>query len=455
MIFTSLWAYAITIGVLVVFHEFGHFAVARLCGVKVLRFSVGFGKVLYSRHFGKGETEWVLSAIPLGGYVKMLDEREGEVPAHELDRAFNRKPVWKRMAVVAAGPVFNLLLAVILYFGLFIHGVPDLKPRVGEIPKGTPAAAAHFEPHETVLSINGTPIRGWDEVGWRLLVLSLRHPHVEITGRTPDGIEHRHLLDLSGIKPSDLSGSFMGKLGLQPDIPPLPPVVGKIVPGSAAEQAGLRPGDRILRVDGRDIATFEQWREVVSSHPEQRLHMDLVRDGGQISLDITPHKANSNGKVIGLVGVYSPPAPHGALDALRTEVRYGPLAALGLAVQRTWDIGSVSMEMLGKMVLGQASVKNLSGPIGVAKVAGESASLGLSPFIFFLAFFSVGVGVLNLLPIPILDGGHLLYYTAEFFMRRPVPESAWETGQKIGAVVLVALMALVFYNDISRLLASG
>jgi regulator of sigma E protease len=454
MIFTSIWAFIITIAVLVVFHEFGHYLVARLCGVKVLRFSVGFGKVLYSRHFGKGETEWVLSAIPLGGYVKMLDEREGEVAAHELDRAFNRKPVWQRMAVVAAGPAFNLLLAVILYFALFTHGIADLKPRLGDVPAGTPAAQADFQPHETLLSINGTPMQGWDEVVWRLVVLSLRHGPVEIVGRTPDGVEHHHTLDLAGIKPSDLSGGFMSKLGLQPDYPPLPPVIGKLVPGDVAEQSGLRTGDRVLSVDGHAIATFDQWADVVRTHPDQRLHMELERDGKQIALDITPRKETEDGKVIGRVGAYSYSDPH-RLDPLRTEVRYGVFPALGLAVQRTWDIGSVSLEMLGRMAVGQASLKNLSGPVGTAKVAGESVSLGFAPFIFFLAAISVGVGVLNLLPIPILDGGHLLYYTAEFFMRRPVPESAWETGQKIGAVVLLALMILVFYNDISRLMAGG
>jgi len=454
MIFTSIWAYAVTIAVLVVFHEFGHFAVARLCGVKVLRFSVGFGKVLYSRNFGKGETEWVLSAIPLGGYVKMLDEREGEVPAHELNRAFNRKPVWQRMAIVAAGPAFNLLLAVILYFALFTHGVADLKPRLGDVAAGTPAAKADFQPHETLLSINGEPIQGWDEIGWRLVVLSLRHAKVEIVGRTADGAERRHTLDLSGIRPSDLSGGFLQKLGLQLDFPPLPPVIGKLVPGDAAERAGLHTGDRVVRVNGRAVTTFDQWADVVRSHPGQLLHMDLERDGKQIALDITPRKETEDGKVIGRVGAYSYSDPH-RLDPLRTEVRYGLFPALGLAVQRTWDIGSLSLEMLGRMAVGQASLKNLSGPVGTAKVAGESVSLGLAPFIFFLAAISVGVGVLNLLPIPILDGGHLLYYTAELFMRRPVPESAWETGQKVGAVVLLALMILVFYNDISRLMAGG
>ena len=454
MITTSIWAFAITIAVLVVFHEFGHYLVARLCGIKVLRFSVGFGKILYSRRFGNGETEWALSAIPLGGYVKMLDEREGDVPPHELARAFNRKPAWQRMAVVVAGPVFNLLLAVVLYFGLFSYGVTDLKPELGEVPVNTPAAQAQLQAHEIVVSINGEPMPGWNEVRWRLLVLSLRGAPVEIVGRTPDGAEHRHTLDLGGIKPADLNGPFMHKLGLQPNLPILLPVIGKLVAGDVAERTGLRSGDRVLRVDGRDIATFDDWAEVVRAHPEHRLHMELERDGQRMAMDITPRKEMEQGKVIGRVGAYPQSDPH-AMDAFLTEVRYGPAGALGQALQRTWDISSVSIEMLGRMVLGQASVKSLSGPINTAKYAGESVSLGVMPFIFFLAAISVGVGVLNLLPIPILDGGHLLYYTAELVTGRPVPESAWETGQKIGAVVLAALMILVFYNDISRLLAGG
>lgn len=445
MIVTDLWAYAITIAVLVVFHELGHFWVARLCDVKVLRFSVGFGKVLYSGRFGKGETEWALSVIPLGGYVKMLDEREGEVAPHELARAFNRKPVLQRMAIVVAGPVFNLLLAVILYFALFANGVDGTKAVLGDIPADTPAAAAQLQAHETVTSVDGEAVQSWEELRWKLLKLSLQRGQVAITGHTADGVVHQHMLDMSRMEPSDLEGDFMRKLGLQ--LPLLPPILGEVVQGKPAQLAGLRTGDRVLRVDGQEIATFNQWREVVSSHPEVALHLVIARDGQELSIEVTPNKEFEEGKPVGRVGAGAD------YDALQVKVNYTPLAALGQALQQTWDIGSLSVQMMGRMALGQVSLKSMSGPVKTATYAGRSAQMGLIPFIFFLAAISVGVGVLNILPIPVLDGGHLLYYMAEFFLGRPVRESTWETGQKIGVALLSALMILVLYNDISSLIS--
>jgi regulator of sigma E protease len=450
MITTDLWAFAITIAVLVVFHELGHYWVARLCGVKVLRFSVGFGKVLFTWHFGKGETEWALSAIPLGGYVKMLDEREGEVAPHELARTFNRKPVWQRMAIVVAGPAFNMLLAIILYFVMFAHGVNGTKPVLGEISQNTPAAQAQLQTKETILGVNGETIQSWEEVRWKLLTLALRRGQVEIDGRTADGVEHRHMLDLSLIAPSDLEGDFMQKLGMQVYLPPVPPIVGEVLKGSAAERSGLRAGDRVLRVDGQEIATFEKWAEVVRSHPEMILHMDIERDGHQIAIEVTPKKEIEEGKVIGRVGA-TPDLK--VFDELQVDVNYTLPGALGQALQKTWDISALSLEMMGRMALGQVSLKSMSGPVKTATYAGKSAKMGLVPFIFFLAAISVGVGVLNILPIPILDGGHLLYYIAEFFIGRPVPDSVWETGQKIGVALLSALMILVLYNDISSLIS--
>lgn len=446
-------AVIVAISVLVVFHEMGHYWVARLCGVKILRFSVGFGKVLYARHIGRGETEWAISAIPLGGYVKMLDEREGEVAPHELGRAFNRKPVLQRVAIVVAGPLANLLLAVILYSAMFMHGVPGLKAVVGEVPPQTPAAAAQFQAHELIVSVNGEAVPGWDEVRWALLKLALQRGRVEIGARTPDGVLHQHLLDLSQITPADLNGDFMRKLGLKPYLPQAAPIADRVLAGSVAERAGLRAGDKVLRVDGQEIRSFDQWAEVVRSHPEVRLHLEIEREGRPMAMDITPEKYTEAGKTMGRVGVAAPPIDPKLFEALMTEVSYPPLAALGQAFSKTWDISALSLKMLGRMVTGEVSVKNLSGPVQIAKYAGETAALGLGAYLSFLAFFSVNLGVLNLLPVPILDGGHLLYYIAEFFKGRPVSEWAWELGQKIGAVLLASLLVIVLYNDLSSLIS--
>jgi len=449
---TTLLAFVFAIALLVVFHELGHYWVARLCDVKVIRFSVGFGKVLYTRRFANAETEWVISAIPLGGYVKMLDEREGEVAVHELARAFNRKPVAQRMAIVAAGPLSNLLLAVVLYCALFMHGVPGIKPVVGDVPPQTPAAAARLQTQETILSVNGKAVPSWQELHWALLNLVLQRGQVEIAGRTADGVLRLHKLDLSQIAPSDLDGDFMQKLGLQPYRPLVAPVIGEVLEGSVAQRAGLFAGDKVLRADGREIGRWEQWVEVVHSHPALPLHLDIQREGRQLAIDITPEAVTEAGKTIGRVGA-APYIDQQAFDAMLTVVSYQPFAAFGQALHKTWDISALSLKMMARMVTGEISLKNLSGPIKIADYAGQSAQLGLGAYLSFLALISVSLGVLNLMPIPILDGGYLLYYMVEFFKGGPVSEWAWEVGQKMGIVLLAALMALALYNDISSLIS--
>lgn len=446
-----LLAFALAIAVLVVFHELGHYWVARLCDVKVLRFSIGFGKVLYARRFAQGGTEWVISAIPLGGYVKMLDEREGDVEAHELARAFNRKPVMQRMAIVAAGPVANLLLAIFLYVALFMHGVPGIKPVVGDIPPKTPAAAAQLQTQETIVSVNGEAIPSWQELNWALLNLALQHGQVDIVGRTGDGLLHQHKLDMSQIKPSDMDGEFMQKLGLQPFRPLVAPVIDKVLEGSVAERAGLRAGDTVLRVDGREISRWEEWVDAVHSHAELPLHLDIKREGRVLAIDITPAAVVEAGKTIGRVGA-APRVDQHAFDAMLTDVSYPPLAALGQALHKTWDISALSLKMMARMVTGEVSLKNLSGPIKIADYAGQSAQMGLGAYLSFLALISISLGVLNLMPIPVLDGGYLLYYMAEILKGGPVPEWAWEVGQKIGIALLATLMVLALYNDISSLI---
>ena len=447
----TLLAFVLAIAVLVVFHELGHYVVARLFDVKVLRFSFGFGKVLYTRRFGNGETEWAISAIPLGGYVKMLDEREGEVADHELSRAFNRKPVLQRMAIVVSGPIANLLLAVILYFFLFIYGVPGLKPVLGEVAENTPAAAAGLHSKQDIVSINGQAVPSWQEIRWVLLDLVLQKKAAKLELLTPEGERTFRMLEVSSLIPSDLDGDFLRKLGLQPYQPPVYPVIGKLVDGGVAQRAGMQVNDRVLRVNGQDIALWEDLVNVVRLHPGKIMDVEIERNGAPLKLSLTPDVIDEGGKTSGRIGA----AAHidkAAFEAMLTDVRYPPVAAMSEALRKTWETGWVSLKMMGKMVLGEISLKNLSGPITIADYAGQSAHMGLGAYIGFLALISISLGVLNLLPIPLLDGGHLLYYSVELVKGSPVSEGLWEAGQKVGIALLVTMMAFALYNDISRLI---
>jgi regulator of sigma E protease len=444
-------AFIVAIVVLVVFHELGHFWVARWCGVKVLRFSVGFGKTLYSKRFSGGETEWAISAIPLGGYVKMLDEREGEVLPEELPRAFNRQPVFRRMAIVVAGPLANLLLAIALYWGLFVYGVPGLKPILGEIEPSSPAAVAQLQAQQTIIGINGKQTQSWQEVRWILLDLVLQGKSAQLEVRSTQGETLRRELDLSKLVPADLDSDFMLKLGLRPYQPPVRPVIGEVLEGGVAQRAGLSSGDDILRVNGQPIERWDEFVEQVRSHPAMPLHLEIDRAGKSLSIDLTPLAAEGTGRQIGKIGA-GPFIDKRAFDAMLTEVRYPPVAALGEAMRKTWETSAVSLQMIGRMIVGQVSLKNLSGPITIADYAGQSAHLGLGAYLSFLALISISLGVLNLLPIPLLDGGHLLYYTVEIIKGSPVSDKLWEAGQNVGIALLVTMMAFALYNDISRLI---
>ena len=452
---TTLLAFIVAIAVLVVFHELGHYFVARRCGVKVLRFSVGFGRVLYSKRFGNGETEWALSAIPLGGYVKMLDEREGEVSATDLPRAFNRQPVLRRMAIVVAGPVANLLLAVLLYWALFIYGVPGVKPVVGEIRPDTPAAMAQLREQDTILAIDGVAVASWQDARWRLLDLVLQgqqaqQAQLEISSAA--GGKALRVLHLGNLTAADLDGDFMAKLGLYPYQPPVYPVIGKLVADGAGQRGGLREGDRIVRVEGAAMPFWRDWVEVVRAHPQQALQVEIERAGRLQRLIITPDRIEENNTAIGRIGA-APQIDRAVFDAMLTEVSYSPLRALQEALRKTWETSFISLKMMAKMVLGEVSLKNLSGPITIADYAGQSAQMGLGAYLGFLALISISLGILNLLPIPLLDGGHLLYYAVEFFKGSPVSDTAWETGQRVGIALLLTLMGFALYNDISSLIS--
>ncbi|MDX8398790.1 MAG: RIP metalloprotease RseP [Gallionellaceae bacterium] len=447
----TLLAFLVAIVVLVLFHELGHYWVARACNVKVLRFSLGFGNAIYTKRFAGGETEWVISAIPLGGYVKMLDEREGEVPPNELARAFNRKPVLQRMAIVVAGPLANLLLAIVLYWALFVYGVPGIKPILGAVPLATPAAVAQLHAQDMIVSINGKATPSWQEVRWVLLDLVLQKHSANIELRNADDAVYSRVLDMSSLHPTDLDGDFLTKLGLHPFQPPIVPIIDKLTEGGPARSAGMQEQDKVLRVNELAISHWGDFVSVVRGHPGEVLRIEVERAGAVRNLEITPEAVSEGGEQFGRIGA-APVIDRKVYEFLMTDVRYSPLNALGEAVRKTWETSAISLKMIWKMVEGEVSLKNLSGPITIADYAGQSAQNGLGAYLGFLALISISLGILNLLPIPLLDGGHLLYYTVEFIKGSPVPEKVWDAGQKIGITLLVTMMAFALYNDISRLI---
>lgn len=448
----TLLAFVGAIALLVVFHELGHYWVARRCDVKVLRFSVGFGRVIYSKRFANSATEWVISAIPLGGYVKMVDEREGEVAAEDIQFAFNRKPVLQRMAIVVAGPLANFLLAIVLYWAMFVHGVPGLKPMLGDVSPGSPAAIAQLQSGDTILSINEETIPSWQELRWRLLDLTLQKVEVRIETQGISGTTMSHVLDVSGLEAKDLDGDFLDKLGLRLHQPVLLPVFGKLAEGDVAQRAGLKPGDRILRVNRLTISLWSEFVEEVRTHPGQTLQLDVQRGDMTLNIAVVPQSVVESGKTVGKIGA-APQVDVAEWKALLVEVNYAPAEALARSLRKTWETSAITLKMLGKMVLGEVSMKNLSGPITIADYAGQSAAMGIAAYLGFLALISISLGVLNLLPIPLLDGGHLLYYVAELVKGSPVSEQAWEFGQKIGIALLGTLMVFAIYNDVNRLVS--
>jgi regulator of sigma E protease len=442
----KLVAFLVVLGVLVVFHELGHYVVARLCGVKVLRFSVGFGRIIWSRRVGPDRTEWAVSAIPLGGYVKMADEREGDVAPADRPRAFNRQSVWRRIAIVAAGPIANLLLAVLLFAGTYMVGIPGQLALLAEPPAATPAAAAGLHRSDVVVAINGEPVQSWQELRWRLLKSSGRNDVTIDVERGSDRVT-RHL-DLSSLTPLDWEGNFMPMLGLRADVGP--PVIDQVVADKPAARAGLAPGDRIVAIDGSPVSSPSDVAAKTNARPGDTLVFTIEREGARRDVDIVPDAVEQNGRRVGIAGVRL------AVDATRARelavvVRYGVVDALAHGARKTWELSEFTLRMLGRILIGDASLKNISGPITMADYAGQSAQAGGLVFVGYLALISISLGVLNLLPVPLLDGGHLLYYFAELIKGSPVSDRAFEVGQRIGMAVLAMLMALAFFNDLSRL----
>ena len=443
---TILW-FLIAIAILVVVHEFGHYLAARLAGVKVLRFSVGFGKPLFSRRFGRDQTEWVVSALPFGGYVKMLDEREGKVPAAEAHRSFNRAPVARRIGIVAAGPIANFLLAIVFYWALFLHGLPATKPMIGEPPAGTPAAHAGLAAGDEIRSVNGKDTPSFQDLRLNLLRAGVAGGPLTLELANGRNVQ----LDTLPMETESLERDPLRPLGIVRYDPDIEPVIDKVLPNGAAERAGMQSGDRLIAANGKPLANWQDWVQAIREHPAQPMRVEYVRQGQRGELTVVPDAVEEAGQRVGKIGA-GPRLDEAVLAAMMTEVRYGPLESLWRGAAKTWDMSLFTLEMMGRMVLGQVSWKNLSGPLTIADYAGQSAALGWISFVGFLALVSVSLGVLNLLPIPLLDGGHLMYYVAEVFTGRPVSERTMEIGGRIGMTLLLLLMSFALFNDLRRLI---
>ncbi len=443
---TTVLSFLAAIGILVVVHEFGHFLAARMLGVKVLRFAVGFGRPLLIKRYGRDQTELALCILPLGGYVKMLDEREGTVAPHELGRAFNRAPVGRRLLIVAAGPIANFLLAVLFYWVLFLHGVPAIKPLIGEPVPNSPAAHAGLNNGDEIVAVDGAPVESFLDLRLSLLKHALSGGNVELKLRNNAPVQ----LDLTGIKRDEIEQDVLDELGIRPYEPPIPPILGMLLPKGVAASAGLRVNDQVLAIDGASIPTWQALVSKVRGSAGRRLSLEIERGGQKLNLSLTPGTEIHGGQSIGKIGA-GPKLEERWLAEIRTEIRYGPWDSLEKGVQKTWDMSVFTLEMMGRMVMGQVSWRNLSGPLTIADYAGQSAQMGWLSFVSFLALVSISLGVLNLLPVPLLDGGHLMYYGFEIFRGRPVSERFMELGSRIGMAILFLLMVLALYNDLARL----
>ncbi len=449
---STLGAFAVALAVLIIVHEFGHYLVARWCGVKVLRFSVGFGRPLWTWRSGPDQTEWVLAAFPFGGYVKMLDEREGEVPAAEAHLSFNRQSLGRRSLIVAAGPAANFLLAIVLYWVLFMQGVTELRPVLAAPAASTAAAQAAVAEGEVIRVVSGKPVATWAEVRWEVMHLALDRLPLELEVINPRGeIAFRHIATAS-LEPADLEGDVLRALGLTLFRPLLKPVIGSVVADAPAARAGIRAGDEIAAIDGQPVKDWSEVARRIRQVTERALEIELLRDGKRMKVAVIPMVAEEQGRRFGRIGIGVREDP-AAFEAMRITVAYGPLESAVRALRLTWETSALTLRMMGRMLTGDLSWKNISGPVTIADYAGQSARLGADHFLRFLALISISLGVLNLLPVPVLDGGHLLYHFAELVKGGPLSERAMEIGQQIGLSLLFLLMAFALYNDINRLVS--
>jgi len=446
----NVLAVIVVLGLLITFHEFGHFWVARRCGVKVLRFSVGFGKPLWSRRDHHG-TEFVVAAIPLGGYVKMLDEREGPVDPAERHLAFNNKSVWQRIAVVVAGPLANFLLAIVAYWALFVAGTTTVAPVIGSVAPDSPASRGGLEAGQEITAVRGEAVRSWDEINLKLIAAIGESGKLEVQARDEAAAEPQtYRLPVQDWLVGQDPPRPLPSLGLTPWRPEIPAVIGEVVEGEAAANAGLQKGDKIVAVDGQPVADWMAFVDRVRASPGEPLDLLVRRDGKRLELTVTPARNElKEGVSIGYIGagVEAVSWP----EKYRREIRYNPLAAVGESLSKTGEMTVLTLGAIRKMAVGLISPSNLSGPITIAQISGDSARAGVASFISFLAYLSISLGVLNLLPIPVLDGGHLLYYLIEVVRGRPVSERAQAVGLRIGLALVGTLMLMALYFDLMRL----
>jgi regulator of sigma E protease len=447
----KILAFVVAVGLLVAVHEFGHFWVARRLGVKVLRFSIGFGRALWRRQSAPDEPEYVVAAIPLGGYVKMLDEREGPVPAEELDRAFNRQSLWVRSAVVVAGPLANFLFAIAAFWLVLTLGETGIRPLVGEVEPGKAAARAEMQVGDEIISINGRLTPTWSLALQELATASVGEPELRISVRDTGGATKVRVMPSGDIGDLAETRDLLGHLGMAPERPAIPAVFGTILAGEPAESAGLREGDRIVSVDGNRMQEWGHWVKYVQARPGVEIDLVVERDGESRQIRLTPAPHARDNEVIGRIGASNRPAPE-LLERYQVKYRMGLGEAFPAAVARTWEYSVLTLKVIWRVLTGQASIQNLSGPLTIADAAGKTASIGFVYFLKFLAVVSISLGVLNLLPVPVLDGGHLLYFAIEAVKGSPLSEEAMVQGQKIGLVMLLGLMTLAFYVDILRIL---
>lgn len=450
-IFITLISFIVAISILVAIHEYGHYIVAKKLGVKILRFSIGFGKPLWTKRFGKDQTEFVIATLPLGGYVKMLDKRERDVEAYEEHREFTRQSVWTRIAIVAAGPIFNFLFAIAAYWLMFVVGVSGVKPIIGEIDADGLAKQAGLVSGYEIVAINNNKTPIWDVAVKNIIPAIVDRSQAVLELKDKDGHTINRTLDFSATTGEIKVEKLFKQLGFKPWRPIIEPIVGMVVKDSPAENAGFKINDRVIEVNNISTPDWVDVVDIVSSKPAEIIQVVILREGQRKKLQVIPEKIERNGIIVGRVGLGHKTGSSYPND-MRVTYGYNIFESIPRAFSRTWDFSLLTLKMMGKIFTGEISIKNLSGPVSIAQYAGFSASAGLARFLDFLAIVSISLGILNLLPIPILDGGHLTYYMIEVVRKKPVSDETQEFASRIGIVLLFSLMAVALYNDILRVL---